>query len=110
MSFIAFAGGAAGTPGCDPDNGGLKLPQGFCAAVIADNVGKGRHLVVASNGDLFLSLETGRGGTGGGVVALRDTDGDGKMDKRSISAKAAPPASPCATVCLLRDAKLHHPV
>jgi glucose/arabinose dehydrogenase len=79
---IAFAGGAAGTPGCDPDNGGLKLPPGFCAAVVADNVGKGRHLVVAPNGDLFVSLETGRGGTGGGVVALRDTDGDGKMDKR----------------------------
>jgi glucose/arabinose dehydrogenase len=82
MSLIAFAGGAAGPPACDPDNGGLKLPQGFCAAVVADNVGKTRHVAVAPNGDLFVSLEaTGRGG-GGGVVSLRDTDGDGKFDKR----------------------------
>jgi len=28
-----------------------------------------------------VSLQGGRGG-GGGVVALRDTDGDGKLDKR----------------------------
>ena len=30
---------------CDPDNGGLKLPQGFCALVVADNLGAARHLV-----------------------------------------------------------------
>ena len=28
--FLSLTGGAAG-PACDPDNGGLKLPQGFCA-------------------------------------------------------------------------------
>ena len=87
-----------GAAGCDADNGGLKLPQGFCAAVVADNVGAARHLVVAPNGDLFVSSRNGRGGTGGGVVALRDTDGDGKMDKREqFGDKGAPPASRCAT-------------
>src|SRR5438034_10635339 len=69
MSLITFAGAAA-APACDPDNGGLKLPPGFCAAVVAENVGRARHLVVAPNGDLFVSSETGRGGSGGGGFPL----------------------------------------
>jgi glucose/arabinose dehydrogenase len=73
-------------PKCDPDNGGLKLPDGFCAAVVADNIGPARHLTVAPNGDVFVSLQTsgGRGApqTGGGVVALRDSDGDGRLETK----------------------------
>src|SRR5207244_4405903 len=35
------------------------------------------------NGDLFVALEGGRGGSsGGGILALRDTTGDGKADVR----------------------------
>ena len=30
---LSLTAGAAG-PACDPDNGGPKLPQGFCAAVV----------------------------------------------------------------------------
>src|SRR5881394_1970671 len=71
--------GAAAPPACDPDNGGLKLPQGFCALVVATDLGAARHIAVAPNGDLYISLMTGRGQTPG-VVALRDTNGDGKMD------------------------------
>jgi glucose/arabinose dehydrogenase len=82
MVVIAAIGGrAAGPPACDPDNGGITLPPGFCAAVVATDVGRARHLVVAPNGDVFVSTQGGRGG-GGGIVALRDTDGDGKLDKR----------------------------
>ena len=80
MIVIATTGRAAAPP-CDADNGGITLPQGFCAAVVADNVGAARHLVVTQNGDLFVSTRNGRGQTGG-VVALRDTNGDGKMDTR----------------------------
>ncbi len=68
-------------PACDPDNGGLTLPQGFCALVVADQVGAPRHLAVAPNGDLFVALESRRAGPGG-VLALRDTTGDGKADVR----------------------------
>src|SRR2546430_8229246 len=32
---------------CDPDNGGITLPDGFCAVVLADQVGRARHLAVA---------------------------------------------------------------
>lgn len=69
----------AGLPACDPDNGGLTLPSGFCALVAADNLGAARHMVVTPNGDLYVALMDSRGATSG-IVGLRDTNGDGKMD------------------------------
>ena len=68
-------------PRCDPGNGGITLPAEFCAAVFADVTdGSPRHVAVAPNGDVFVALE-GRGG-GASVLALRDTDGDGKADRQ----------------------------
>src|SRR5256884_92918 len=67
---------AAPPPACDPDNGGITLPAGFCAVVVADQVGAPRHLAVAPNGDVFVALQS----RPGGVLALRDTTGDGKAD------------------------------
>src|SRR5256885_15524707 len=66
---------------CDTDNGGLTLPAGFCAGVIADNLGTARNLVVASNGDIFVSVRSGPTVEGrppqpGVILGLRDTDGD----------------------------------
>jgi len=52
------------SPACDPDNGGITLPAGFCAVVVADQVGTARHLVVAPNGDLFVAIAGGRSGSG----------------------------------------------
>jgi glucose/arabinose dehydrogenase len=69
-------------PDCDPDNGGLVLPEGFCALVVADDVGRARHLVVTETGDIYIALRGRRNGDGGGVLALRDGDGDGKADTR----------------------------
>lgn len=63
-------------PVCDSDNGGITLPTGFCAVVVADQVGGARHLVAAPNGDLFVALQ----GRSAGVLALRDTNGDAKAD------------------------------
>src|SRR3954468_9355492 len=71
--------GIAPVPACDADNGGIKLPDGFCALVVADNVGPARHLAVAANGDLFVALEDSRGKPGG-IVALHDSNGYGRMD------------------------------
>ncbi|HVX39981.1 MAG TPA: PQQ-dependent sugar dehydrogenase [Gemmatimonadaceae bacterium] len=67
----------AGTQ-CAPDNAGLELPHGFCAALYADSVTGARHLWIAPNGDVFVS--TGRGNHG--IVALRDANGDGRADER----------------------------
>jgi glucose/arabinose dehydrogenase len=66
---------------CAPDNGGLALPAGFCASVVASDAGSVRHLVVAPNGDLYAAA--GGGFFGGGVLAFRDTDGDGVPDQRA---------------------------
>ena len=75
---------AAGVPACDPDDGGLVLPDGFCALVVADGLGRVRHIDVAANGDIYVRSRGVRGGGGGamgdGVVALRDADGDGRAE------------------------------
>ena len=67
-----------GAPACDADNGGITLPTGFCAEVVADGLGAARHLVVSPNGDVFVALQGD--GDMGGVVALRDANGDGKFE------------------------------
>jgi len=65
-------------PSTDPDNGGLILPQGFGALVVADSVGPARHLAVNTNGDIYIKLRIDTGDKGN--MALRDVDGDGKAD------------------------------
>lgn len=79
--FIPFAIAAQTRPACDADNGGITLVQGFCAIVVADGVGPARHFVVAPNGDLFVALRNLRDAKGG-VIALRDTNRDGRIDVR----------------------------
>ncbi len=76
----------AGMAGCesskdvtgDDDNGGLSLPDGFEALVVADSLGRARHLAVRDNGDVYVKLRVPR--DGGENVALRDEDGDGRAD------------------------------
>ena len=72
----------AGGAKCDADNAGLKLPSGFCVTVFAESLSGVRHMVVAPNGDVFAS----RQGRGGGVVALRDSNRDGRADVRETVA------------------------
>jgi glucose/arabinose dehydrogenase len=65
---------------CDPDNGGLVLPQGSCARLVASGIGAVRQITVAPNGDLYAAIADGGSG---GVLVLRDRDGDGKPDERA---------------------------
>jgi glucose/arabinose dehydrogenase len=65
-------------PLADADNGGLFLPEGFGAVVVADSIGPARHLAVNANGDIYVKLRYVPGYQGN--VALRDTDQDGKAD------------------------------
>ncbi|MCG8325164.1 MAG: hypothetical protein MI673_06575, partial [Thiotrichales bacterium] len=65
---------------CDEDNGGLELPDGFCAVVIADNLGVIRHLAVNHNGDLYVSMRHQRLRLGG-IIVMRDDNADGRMDQ-----------------------------
>ncbi|MFQ5789515.1 MAG: PQQ-dependent sugar dehydrogenase [Acidobacteriota bacterium] len=86
--FAACQGGAAVAPApssdpgeltCDPANGGVTLPEGFCALVVADNLGRARHLQVTESGDIYVRFRETEDARGG-VVGLRDTDGDGRAD------------------------------
>ena len=77
----------AGLPSCDAGNGGLTLPAGFCALVVHEGgIGEGRHIVVNDNGDIYVILRRGARPSptepfsAGGIVGLRDTNGDGKAE------------------------------
>jgi glucose/arabinose dehydrogenase len=77
---------------CTGDNAGLTLPAGVCATIFADSIGHARYVAVASNGDVYVTLEgtapspekQAAGETQqpqpASVIALRDTTGDGRAD------------------------------
>ena len=77
-AILAACAGARQGPVCAADNAGLTLPPGFCAQIVADSVGRARHLAIAPNGDLLAAL----GDSNGGVLVLRDADGDGVAEQR----------------------------
>lgn len=60
------------------NNGGINLPDGFQAAVVAESVGSARHITVDDDGDIYVALSDAVDGNG--IAALRDTDGDGVAD------------------------------
>src|SRR6267143_17119 len=76
---------ASSNTACAGNNGGLTLPPGFCATVFADTIGHPRHVVVNSNGDVYINTWSGKyystpAPHGGFLVALRDTSKDGVAD------------------------------
>ena len=64
-------------PLCD---GAITVPDGLCARIFHPGVGAARHLTVAPNGDVFVAIRNS-GNQRGGVVALRDANGDGRADQ-----------------------------
>ncbi len=76
LAGLAMPMGATSAQGlvAAPDNGGIALPPGFRALVVADDLGPLRFLAVAANGDVYVKTRDG------GIVALRDTNGDGRAD------------------------------
>lgn len=78
-------GTASTAPATTPD-AQLKLPPGFTATVFADSLGGARHLVVTTNGTVFVNTwyspydSARKAPPGGYVVALRDTNQDGRAD------------------------------
>jgi glucose/arabinose dehydrogenase len=68
---------------CLPDNAGLTLPAGFCAVVVAEHIGLARHMAIKPNGDLYVALNNNPNlGIVGGVMALRDNNGDGYAEQQ----------------------------
>src|ERR1700759_585092 len=71
---------AAPSLSCDSGNAGLILPAGFCAIVVANNLGAARHATVAPNRDLYVAIQADGQDHPGGAFALRDADGDGRFE------------------------------
>jgi glucose/arabinose dehydrogenase len=69
LGAIALAG-----PALAADNDGLTLAPGFAATVVQEGLGSGRHLAITDKGDIYLAARDG-------LVAMRDKDGDGKVDE-----------------------------
>lgn len=65
----------------DANNAGLVLPDGFSALVVADNIGRSRHIAVTSKGEVYVKLN--RPVDGNGILLLSDENGDGKTDVQS---------------------------
>ena len=85
-SWSATTPAQAAAVSCNGDAAGITLPDGFCATIFADNIGHARQMAVAPDGTLYVNTWSGiyyNNGTvppGGFVVALKDTDGDGRAD------------------------------
>ena len=99
---------------CDRGDGGITLPPGFCASVFADEIGVARHMVVTPKGDVYVALEDAhrssansthvRGENGrSGIMALRDTNADGRADIRLRINDASTPAWCSESVALLLE-------
>jgi glucose/arabinose dehydrogenase len=94
----ATAASAAQPAACSGDNGGLTLPAGFCATIFADSVGHARHVAVDANGTVYVNTWSGsyyQGPLheGGFLVAMRDTNKDGKADSVVRFGRTAPAVS-----------------
>jgi glucose/arabinose dehydrogenase len=96
LALLVATTAYAALPSPDPDDGGIKLPEGFRALVVADNLGQLRFLAVAPNGDLYVKTRKE------GIIALRDADGDGRAEvKQTFGAGGG-------TGIAVRDGWLYH--
>ena len=59
------------------DNAGLKTPAGFTASIIAENLGKARHLVVTPQNDIYVRLA--KTVNGKGTLLLHEEGGKAEV-------------------------------
>jgi len=59
----------------------LTLPSGFNAIEVSPGIGGARHLVVNSNGDIYVKMSNAKGTKG--IILLKDKNGDGIADETS---------------------------
>ena len=56
----------------------IKLPAGFSATMVADGLGRARHIAVTPNGVVYVKMGSLKGGKAG-IYRLEGSAGDGKM-------------------------------
>jgi glucose/arabinose dehydrogenase len=86
MSWSATVPAQAAATRCKGDSAGITLPDGFCATVFADNIGHARQMAVTPDGTLYVNTWSGiyynndTVSSGGFIVALKDSKGQGRAD------------------------------
>ena len=75
---LLFRCGKTSLPPGDPGNGGLALPDQFEALVVVDSTGKGRHLAVTDEGNIYMKF---RNSSDKGMVAIAVDPATGKATK-----------------------------
>jgi hypothetical protein len=97
---------ARGLPACDPDNGGLILPEGFCALVVADGLEGARHVDVTANGDIYVHLRGSRGAEpnppGGGARSGMPMVMAAPRSSSASPTTTVPVCSSAGTICISR--------
>ena len=78
ISLAACASGNEGVKKAADDNAGLKLPAGFTALKISENVGRARHIAVTAQGNVYV--KSSRLYNGKGILFMKDLNGDGIID------------------------------
>jgi glucose/arabinose dehydrogenase len=74
---------------CDPNNGGITLPDDFCAVVVADlmsggSAARARPIAITSTGEIFVAINSPQNNQPEfGIIGLRDSDGDGDADEQT---------------------------
>ncbi|WP_375448082.1 PQQ-dependent sugar dehydrogenase [uncultured Fibrella sp.] len=68
-------------PATDARVAQLRVPAGFTIAKFADSLGKPRQLAVSAAGNVYVTDREA-----GTVTLLRDTNGDGKADRKQVVA------------------------
>ncbi len=73
FSLFAFSSGSPSVKNSTPAVGDLILPQGFKASTVVESLGSNRHLVVNTNGDIYVRLSKLKDGKG--IFVLRSKNG-----------------------------------
>lgn len=62
------------------EDSSIKLPPGFKATILAENLGVARHITATKNGTIYIKL--GKLKDGKGIVMLQDANNDGKVESQ----------------------------
>ena len=58
----------------------IKLPAGFTATILAEDLETPRHIAVSKGGDIYVKINKLKDGKA--IYRLRDTNGDGVIDEK----------------------------
>ncbi|HEY8933608.1 MAG TPA: PQQ-dependent sugar dehydrogenase [Cyclobacteriaceae bacterium] len=58
----------------------IKLPAGFKAQIVAENLGNARHITVTPQGNIYIKLSKLKDGKG--IIMLQDKNNDGKIENQ----------------------------